>query len=202
MNLFGKKKKVNDPNSVILSLNDTLSFLDKREAHLEKNVHSLKDGAKIALKNKNKPKALYLLKKAKLDTKNLDSIYGHKLNIEMQIASLSQSIHTKEVFTSLKAGNSTLTDMIKTVNPDEVVELMDSIEEGITDLEEVSSLMAKPLGDVTDDDALLKELEELERENPVEEKVIQYPSVPNKVLENEVTDEEKELRELEAMMNS
>jgi charged multivesicular body protein 4 len=208
--LFGKKKPAPPaPSKAIDKLHETLVLLEKREAHLDKQIGILKEQAKKYVQEKNKPRALTTLKKSKLLEKEFNSIGGQKLNIEAQISALTQAITNSETMAAMRLGKDTLAGMESKVDPDKVAETMDNISESMARMEEVTDAMARPLGPVTDDDELLQELdslslqEELLRkpELPVicKEPELVLPSVP---MEKKKEEEDLELRELQVLMNA
>lgn len=191
MNLFGKKKKQSiNIQDTITKLNETIILLEKRQEHLDKQIKNLKTDAK-KIKDKNKSKCLFFLKKAKIYQNQLDTIFNTKYNIEVQLNTLSQAIINREVINSLSVAKDTLqqyhVDVEKTEN------LMEDLQENIQDINEVSSVLSKPLGDIYDDDDLLKELEELEVD-------LCFPSVPDNILQKQKKEEE-ELKQLDIIFS-
>jgi charged multivesicular body protein 4 len=189
--LFGNKKKEEtlSPLKVIQNMKETLQMLEKREEFLEKCINKFKTEAKITLKT-NKQKTLLLLKKAKMNEKQLLSIYGQKENLELQICALEQGINNKNIIISMKHGKDAIEKMTKTMDVDSIEDLMDSIADGMEMSGEIAGVMARPLGEVYDDDDLLSELMEEETE-------LVLQSVPVK---KEETTEEKELDELKNLI--
>ena len=159
--IFGKKKniEVETPQSAIQSMKKTLEMLEKREKYLEKNIETFKQGAKNVVKT-NKPKAIMLLKKAKMNEKHLMSIYGQKENLETQIFAIEQGITNNDIISSMKSGKIAIDNMSKNLDPDNVGELMDDIAETFQISNEVSDAISRPIGEVYDDDELLKEFDE------------------------------------------
>lgn len=209
MNIFGIKKtedKSPSPSMVIQNMKNTLITLEKREAFLEKDINRLKKEAKTYVQT-NKQKALCLLKKSKTKEKQLNSIYGQKENLEMQICTLEQGITNQNIISSLKQGKNAMENMVKKLDPDEIGDLMDSISANISDVDDVSNIMAAPIGNVYDDDDLLAELDELDAHIANQElkeidqipQASMLPNVPAKPVVVK-TDIEKELEELEKMI--
>ena len=203
--LFGKKKPIPpQPSKAIDKLRETLQLLETREAHLEQQINTLKEDAKRYLREKNKPRALNALKKSKLLEKEFDSIEGQKFNLEAQISALTQAITNSETIAAMRLGKETLAGMESKVDADKVAETMEDISDSIAKMEEVTDVMARPIGTITDEDDLLAELNGLsiEQEKPEEkpeEKLISLPNVPTDTQEE---DEDIELRKLHAVMNA
>ena len=191
-NLFGKKKEISPkivPIDVIQSLKETLSTQEKRETFLEKRIQLLRDEAKANIKNK--PKALFALKKSKTLEKQIGVIYGIKQNLENQIMVLEQSINNKNVVDTMKKSKTVLTQITKDLDPDETAEIMDDITEKIEESEEISNLLSNPIGPKYDDAELLAELDEM---NEVD-KMLSVPALPKAIVH--IKTYEEELAELE-----
>jgi len=192
MNLFGKKKKQNiNIQDTISKLNETITLLEKREEHLNKQIKSLKTNAKKT-KDENKSKCLFFLKKAKIYQNQLENIFNTKYNIEVQLNTLYQSIVNKEVINSLSVVKDTVQHYHVEVEKTE--KLMEDLQENIQDINEVSSVLSKPLGDIHDEDDLLKELDELEID-------LCFPNIPDTILQNQKEKEEEELKKLNVIFN-
>jgi charged multivesicular body protein 4 len=201
MNLFGRKKqdvKV-QPNVVITDLGETVKMLEKREVYLDKQISMFRNQALTAVKAKNKPKALAHLKKAKMLEKQLESIFGMKFNIELQIGALAQSITGQEVYKALVKGKDALAKLDTQSDPDKVADVMDDLAETMSKVDEVSQVMSPPIGQLMDDDELTKELDNMMMELEVSPEV-QMPNIPTKTI-NIRQKEEEELKALQLMMN-
>ena len=205
MNLFGKKKQDVrvQPNTVITELGETVKMLEKREAYLDKQIGVFKGQALVAAKSKNKPKALANLKKAKMLEKQLDSIFGMKFNIELQIGALAQSITGQEVYKALVKGKDALTKLDTQSDPDKVADVMDDLAETMAKVDEVSQVMSQPIGQLMDDDELTKELDGMMLELELSPDVQLPPNMPNIPVKavSIRQKEEEELKALQLMMN-
>jgi charged multivesicular body protein 4A/B len=209
MNLFGiKKKQVNtfQPADAIQKLHDTLAILEKREEHLAKQIALLKKEAVSALKEKQRSKAVYSLKKSKIYEKQVSSIFNTKLNIETQIAALSQANINIGTISAMKAGRDVLVQSEKTLDPDNVASVMEDLEEKLAGVDEVSEALGRSLGPPVDEDELLRQLEQemdildiapevaVSKTEVTPVQPLTFPSVPVE------TEEDAELRELEKIM--
>jgi hypothetical protein len=164
-NIFGKSKKVESPSpqKVIQNIRGTLITLEKREIHLEKRIESLKTEARSFVKT-NKPKTLMFLKKVRMNEKQLTSIYGQKDNLEMQIFALEQGINNQNTVLSLKQGKNALETMNNKLDPDDLGELIDDIAVNLDMVDEITTSLSTPIGQAYDEDDLLAEFEEEEKE--------------------------------------
>ena len=164
---------------------------------LEKCIYSIKDDARTLVRT-DKAKALILLKKAKMKEKQLLSINGQKDNMETQICSLEQGISNQNIIKSMRQYKITIDKINKKLDPDEIGDLMDNINDVIDNTDEITNTMSSPIGQVYDNDDLLSEFEEYNKES-----IITSKSVPNKVfvtVEDQELKELKELKELEKLM--
>lgn len=202
MNLFGRKKQDSkiQPSSVIIELGETIKMLDKREVYLEKQISLFRSGALDAMKSKNKSKALIYLKKSKMLEKQLESIFGMKFNVELQIGALAQSITGQEVYKALVKGKDALVKLDTQSDPDKVGDVMDDLAETMARVDEVSQVMSQPIGQLMDDDELTKELDGMMMELELSSEV-QLPNIPAKVVATKQNKEEDDLKTLQLMMN-
>lgn len=198
-NLFGNNKRdsVPPPHKVIMNMKETLETLNKRERFLETRITEYKNMARSFVKT-NKPAAISLLKKSKMNQKQLYSIYGQKNSIESQIIALEQGINNTSVISVMKQGKSTLEKMSKSMDPNDIGELMDDISSIMDTTLEVSDVLSSHVGPVYDDDELLAELEDDNKEEGDEEKILSdlmkdTPEVPMKKLEKEIRTTKEEL---------
>lgn len=199
LNLFGKsKQEILSPQVVIQNMRETLDTLEKREIHLEKRVNAFKKEAASFVKT-NKPKALELLKKAKMNEKQLLSIYGQKENLETHILVLEQSITNQNIIESLKQGKNAIENMTKKLNPDDVAELVDNISSSIDASEEITTALSQPIGGVAhDEEELLAMLNDDEEEENIDDEM--FPKIPIKTYTKTEEDELDELAKLVEMM--
>ena len=137
----------------------TLEMIEKKEKFLESNIEKFKNEARNIL-HTNKPKAITLLKKAKMNEKQLLSLYGQKENLELQIFSIEQGVTNKNIISSMREGKNIIEQMSKNMDPDNIGELMDEITETFQTSKEVTDAISRPIGELYDEDDLLKELED------------------------------------------
>jgi len=210
MNLFGKKKNIKvSPTESINSIKSTIDTLEKKETFLEKSILICRNSARTVLKI-NKKKAIMFLRKAKLLEKQADTIFNMKINLETQLLAIDQAFSNIEVFNTVKQGKEYLSEIEKKVDPNKVAEVVDSIQENIDNVNEVSEMLGTPINtDMTDEENLLAEFEaEIETEKldayvkPVETPILSMPNAPKNVptANASKSKEDKELEELQKMM--
>lgn len=159
--LFGKKKEIPTTQSTIDKLYTTINNISKREEFLDNMISSYRKNARSCLQN-NKQKAIMLLKKAKMNEKQLLSLYGQRENIEIQINTLEQSITANNTIMSLRQGKEAIVNISKNLNTDDIEELMDDISENLATSSEISDTISRPIGEIYDEEELLSEIIEIE----------------------------------------
>lgn len=212
LNIFGTKKNKKDWQTGLQSLRTTFEDLEKREIYLSKKIQGCKEKAKYHCSKKEKRKAISLLKKSKIYETQLSHIYGQKQNIELQILNIEQTISNKNTINSLKAGKQILSEISSEVKLNQVEDLMDELNDCITKSDEISSVIAEPIGEIYDDEELLNEFESEQKEledhalllkkNEITEYGEEYEEDEEDEEEEEENDVDKELLELEKMMIS
>lgn len=152
----------------------------------------------------------------------MEQIYGKKSNLDVQIMALESAASNKEIIHVMKQGKQALQANVSENDVDEVANVMEDINEGIANVDEISDAMAHPLGEPLDEDELdaeFAELEgeleaELEAERPqervlppveVHDPLSDAPAAPQQRMPaaaEETTEEReaRELAELESMM--
>lgn len=210
------KKPAPNLNDSIQQLRQAVQQLEKREVHLEKKIQVCLKNAKDKTKRRDKKGALFELKKKKQLENQLQSIQGKKLNLETQIMSLEDAHLNKETLKAMKTSAAAMKATVKESDLDNADELMEDINEAMDQVQEMNEAMSAPLGNIVDDDELeaeLAELEELEADellnempasknvsNAMDNTVVEeLPAAPTKEIQAKA--EDKELAELEAMMN-
>jgi hypothetical protein len=171
--------------------------LEKREIHLERILKTLKEDARFCVKT-NKNKALMLLKKAKMNEKQLLSIYGQKENIETQIFALEQGISNQDTINCMKQGKKAIDNMTKNLDPDDVCDLVDNIATSMDIANEIGNALSVPIGHTYDDEELLQEFDNEFGNNYVPVNEITEMNIQSKNIK-EVTEDE-EISNLIAMM--
>ena len=156
---FYKKQEIISPMNVIQNMKLTLEMIEKKEKFLESNIEKFKNEARNIL-HTNKPKAITLLKKAKMNEKQLLSLYGQKENLELQIFSIEQGVTNKNIISSMIEGKNIIEQLSKNMDIDNIGELMDEITETFQTSKEVTDAISRPIGELYDEDDLLKELED------------------------------------------
>jgi len=206
-----KKAPKANINSSLQNIRSAQETLDKREAHLEKQIAKLLQSAKAKMQKKNKKGAMYDMKRKKMLDKELNGIQNKKLTLETQILALENAQMNQNVFKAVQEGTKTMKNIQKNVNIDEVENMMDDLQELGEDQEAINEALGQPLQDF-DDDELLAELDDLEDEvaeveeiGGVTHEVVDLPEAPSKKIPakevEEISAEDKELAELDAMLN-
>eukprot|EP01115_Flamella_aegyptia_P006215 TRINITY_DN26198_c0_g1_i1.p1 TRINITY_DN26198_c0_g1~~TRINITY_DN26198_c0_g1_i1.p1 ORF type:complete len:221 (+),score=91.13 TRINITY_DN26198_c0_g1_i1:60-722(+) len=218
MRLFGKAKKAPSVAESINKLKETLDLLEKREDHLNKKVQTELKNAKLNA-TKNRKAALMALKRKKQYEQQIEKIQGARLTIEQQMMTIENASVNLEAMNAMRYGANAMRQIHNSMTVEQVDDTMDEIREQMEVANEISEAISQPIGgmELFDEDELEEELAMLEEESldaqllnvqqvPQQqqqvpagvqpEQQIHLPSVP----QNQLSQEEKELAELEASM--
>jgi charged multivesicular body protein 4 len=193
MNFFGKKRapapaptpsssssssssSISQPASVIIQLRDSMKTLEKREEHISKKSEAMHAEAKAKLAAGDKKGALFSLKRRKMYEAEVDKIQGSKMTIETQIMSLESSIQNMETFRAMKSGKEAMAKVRANIDIGSVDDIMDDIKEEMDLAAEISDAIGQPVSDGFDEDELLAELNDMEKQD-LEEMMLSTPSV-------------------------
>jgi len=196
----GGKKPKNKPkqqnaNDAIQNTRATIEKLEKREAHLEKQITQLVKEARVRNKKGDKKGALYRLKKKKLLEKELQSLCDKKLNLEKNIMTLDAAIMNQQMFGAMGVVKDTLAQEMKKADVDKVDEVMDDMADLMAQQDEITEALGAPMGEDFDEDELADELADLEDEIELEEEAKDLAT------EELGMTESKELEELDREFN-
>jgi len=163
-------------NKATVQLRETVTTLEKREKHLEKQIDQLTKKAKMLVAKKEKKKALAVLKKKKLLDTQLERLGNKKLNLETQIMTLEESITNTEVINGMRTANNAMTNINQSFDVDKIDELREDMAENQDLQTEVNELLGESFDYGIDEDDLMAELDEME-ELQVEEELADLPQV-------------------------
>lgn len=192
--LFGKKKET--PQDSIAKLRETLETLDKRDQFLDKKIQQQLEEAKKYNAAGNKKMAIAALKRKKMLTDQQTKIMGAREKIELQLNAIESAKMDMEILNTLESGTKTMKEMHKGMDVNKVDEVIDNMNDQIDISNEIANAMSQPVGEVFDDEDLLKELEDEELKDLEKDidKIKDFPEV-NK---NKIT--EKDEKDLEALL--
>ncbi|CEO97816.1 Snf7 [Plasmodiophora brassicae] len=178
MNLFGKKKPpAPNMNESILKLRETINQLGKREEFLQKQADQCLEAAKQKSKKKDKRGALFELKRKKMFEKQIDQMFGKRVNLETQIFALESAATNREVITAMQHGKNAIDQSMKSFDVDNVADIMDGIDDSVAMVEDLDNALSQPLGATSyADDELEAELAELE-DQTLQEELLATPEV-------------------------
>ncbi|KAE9416134.1 hypothetical protein Angca_007684 [Angiostrongylus cantonensis] len=176
--LFRKKRKRKHSTSVaeeaINNLRDIEALLLKKQEHYEEKIATEVANAKKH-GSKNKKLALAALKRKKHHERELSRIDGVLVKVEAQRTALEDAGMNMEVLGVLSQTTNALRIANQKFDLDKVEELMDDIGEGLQLSDEFSTAISRPIGDVVDEDELLGELEDLEKNGAA---AVELPNAP------------------------
>mmetsp|Transcript_713 Transcript_713/g.1917 ORF Transcript_713/g.1917 Transcript_713/m.1917 type:complete len:233 (+) Transcript_713:151-849(+) len=230
MNLFGKKKEPpampappptappkDSTKAAMEKVNDTLETISKREDHVQRKMdNELKQAKDFNAKGK-KREALQCIKRKKMYEKQLESLSNTKMTLENQKLTMEQMKINAGMLEAQKLAAQAMQEETKKMGGvDKVEEIMDQVEDGLQDAAEIQDALGRQVdmpGVDADEDDLLAELEGLEEDALAADlgtvdlgadAAVDMPSTPISLpaagQKKVMTDEERELAELEASM--
>ena len=205
-NLFGKKKEPSvNVMDTIQKLKEQVEILNKRNKCVEQKTVLIINEIKQVAKT-NQQKALLLLDKKKTYDEEINKNDCSSILLEKQIAALESSIINKQVTDTLRDGNVFVKKVQKTMNIDNIEDLMDDIKETADTQKTISEIFSNQVQGIYDDEDLLNELNQIaneEEQKPQQKPQPSYhfPNVPvvnqKTVVENQLEEDEKELIQLQ-----
>lgn len=219
MNLFGKKKTSTSlavgppPVDAIKELRNQLVILEKRENLMQQRITTATQDA-IKKKSSNDTKgALFELKRKKMFEEEVRKLQGARITLDSQIMALESAAINMETVKAMKTGADAMKNIHGNMDADKVDDLLESIQEQKEIHDTIAEAVARPGQEMFDDEELLNELAELDAldSQPVlttpaatDIRPIHLPVVPSNAVNlktvKQETDEEREIRELEASM--
>ncbi|KAL2016227.1 hypothetical protein VTK56DRAFT_4058 [Thermocarpiscus australiensis] len=209
------QKRKEAPKKVILELRTQLEMLQKREAHL---LRQIEEQDQIARKNvnTNKTAAKAALKRKKLHEHNLEQTLAHIGTIEQQVNAIESANINQETFEVMQKAGDAIRHIHGKLTPEKVDQVMEAIQESNQLNAEISTAIGSMMiGPEVDDVELEEELEQIQQKE-LEDKMLEtgtvpvdsiqrLPTVANGELKGKAPavtedDEEAELRKLQAEM--
>ncbi|KAL2260932.1 hypothetical protein VTK26DRAFT_4934 [Humicola hyalothermophila] len=209
------QKRKDTPKNVILDLRTQLEMLQKREAHL---MRQIEEQEQIAKKNvtTNKTAAKAALRRKKIHEHNLEQTINHIGTIEAQMNAIETANINQETFLAMQRAGEAMKTIHGKLTPTKVDETMDKLQEYNRLNEEIAEAMGSVnVGAQIDDTELEDELEELQQQE-LEGKMLgtgavptdsiqRLPNVANGEIKGKAPavaedDEEAELKRLQAEM--
>ena len=142
---------------------------EKRGAFEHKNCAAVKKMAKMKSQKGDKRGAMLCLKRKKMYQKEVDKIMNIVANLEQQKFALENAASNAVVVGAMTEAKDKLQEIHKGMDADTVVETMDDIQEQMDTADEIVSAFGQQVGDTYDDDELLGELDEMEKDLMEEE---------------------------------
>jgi len=196
-------------------MNETIENIGKKEEHVQRKMDAELVNAKKFNAAGKKREALQCLKKKKMYEQQLLTLGTSKINLENQKLTMESMKMNAEILDTQKMAAKSMQEQVKQMGGvDKVEELMDMVEDTQTDVREIQEAMGRQLelpGITADDDELLAELDGLMEDDLAADlskvdldRAVEMPSAPISLpaagTKKVMTDEERELAELEAAM--
>ncbi|CAK9804014.1 Charged multivesicular body protein 6 [Anthophora quadrimaculata] len=206
---FAKKKppsRVTEQDKAILQLKQTRDKIKQYQRRIEQNLEKERLLAKKLIQNKQRERALLLLRKKKFQEQILSKTDGQLENLERMVHDLEYAQVELKVIDGLKVGNAALKKLHDLLSIDEIEKVMDETREGIEKQREINAILSGELTDQDESDVeaeldalLAAEVEEKTPEAPKditvpEEPQVTLPEVPQEVTLPEVPEELPEKR--------
>jgi charged multivesicular body protein 4 len=152
--------------------------LEKREAHLNKQIAVQMALARKKNAAKDKKGALFCLKKKKMLEGEITKIQGSRLTIEQQILSLEGATTNSVIVQGMSDANTALHKLNDATNVDKVDDLVADIQDTMADQQVINNIISQPVGMDMDEDDLLDELDALVMEDDVTTRPAAVPAAP------------------------
>ena len=194
-------------------LNETIENIGKKEEHLQRKIDAELGHAKKFMGAGKTREALQCIKKKKMYEQQLATLGTSKINLENQKLTMEAMKMNAEIIDAQRVAAKSMQEQVKQMGGvDKVEELMDEVEDAQTDAREIQEAMGRQLdlpGIDADDEELLAELDGLMEEELAADlskvelgRAVEMPSAPISLpaagTKKVMTDEERELAELEA----
>ena len=207
--------KAADSKAAMAKLNEALENIGKEEDHLQRKMDAeVANALKFNAAGK-KREALQCLKKKKMYEQQLTQLGTSKINLENQKLTMESMNMNAEILEAQRVVTTSMQAQMKKMGGvEKVEEQMDAMDDAMTDAQEIQNAMNRQMnvpGLDQDDDDLLADLEGLQEAQLAAELVkvelghaVVMPSAPISLpaagTKKVMTDEERELAELEAAM--
>ncbi|XP_076761187.1 vacuolar protein sorting 20 [Xylocopa sonorina] len=194
--LFSKKKppsRVTEQDKAILQLKQTRDKIKQYQRRIEQNLEKERLMAKKLIQNKQKDRALLLLRKKKFQEQILSKTDGQLENLEHMVHDLEYAQVEIKVIDGLKVGNAALKKLHDLLSIDEIEKVMDETREGIEKQREIDDILS---GELTEKDESEVEAEldallaaDIKENAPEVPENVTLPEVPENVTLPEVPEE-------------
>ncbi|XP_060817984.1 charged multivesicular body protein 6 [Bombus pascuorum] len=193
---FAKKKppsRVTEQDKAILQLKQTRDKIKQYQRRIEQSLEKERLLAKKLIQNKQKERALLLLRKKKFQEQILSKTDGQLENLEHMVHDLEFAQIELKVVNGLKVGNTALKKLHDLLSIDEIEKVMDETKEGIEKQREINEILS---GELTENDESEVEAElnallaaEIEEKAPEIPEDVTLPEVPEDITLPEVPEE-------------
>jgi charged multivesicular body protein 4 len=164
--------------NTVIKNRELLEALTKRENTLEKKIEAQMLLARKKNAAKDKRGALFCLKKKKMYEAETIKIQNTRLTIESQIMSLEGAVSNAGIVQGMAEASEALRKINDSANIDKVEGIMDDIQDGMADQQEINDIISQPVGMNLDEDDLLSELDALVNEDAAATRPAAVPLAP------------------------
>ena len=175
---------ITDKELSLLRLEDAKQMIEADIVKLEEEIERCKEEARDAIKQNNKSKGMNILKKKARLSQQLERKHNQYDNIETLEEQLLSTDTNKQILDVLAKSSEVLKS--KQALPDDVDDLLISVEEAMESHKSLLHDLSKPFGGQFDEDELEEELNQLIEEDEIER--IANSSTNNDLAENKFRD--------------
>lgn len=140
-----EKPQLSDADRATLELKRSRDRLKKQEQQLENVIAKEKKIAQQLLQNKQKDKAILILKRKQMQEKMLERARAQMLNVESMISNIQEAESNVVVFNALKEGNATLQSLQEQMSVDQIEEILDDTADAVRMQDEISAALGQNL---------------------------------------------------------
>ena len=156
-------------NKALNSIELTIASQEDREQDLETKIKDTVIEAKNKLAAGNKRAALRAMKKVKLEQAELQKVSSVIETLEAQKLHIESSINSINVLKVMQEGSETLQGLSGSTKISDIDNVIDKIRDTMEITAEINDILSTPVNNVlVDDDDLLRELEEMGDNGPID----------------------------------
>jgi charged multivesicular body protein 6 len=171
------KAKVNSHDKAVLDLKVQRDKLKQYQKRCEQVLAKETEIARALLKEGKKKQALLALKKKKYQEQLLEKTEVQLSNVHEMIDSIEFAQMEQKVFQGLQEGNKVLQEIHQQMSLEEIDQLMQDTQEAIDYQRQVEDALSGKFTDADEED-IMSQLEQLEKECITNELAEKMPSVP------------------------
>lgn len=154
------------PDKTIASIESQSIMLEKQMQQKYAKANEMKKQAGVYYNNKQQSRAINTLKMSKTIEHQAEALSRQLLTLEQLKLQIDQANVMKPTIQVIKTAKSTMKDMLKDMDVNDVEDLMHDMNVNFEDMDDISKALSNPLegSNVFDDEQLMDELEDMKSE--------------------------------------